>query len=58
MNFAFSEEQEELRNIVRQFLEAKSRVTATSNSSLFSKRWAAHFCVRRTSLLLFLPPTP
>ena len=24
MNFAFSEEQEELRNIVRQFLEAKS----------------------------------
>ncbi len=28
MNFAFSEEQEELRNIVRQFLEAKSPETA------------------------------
>jgi len=28
MNFAFSEEQEELRNIVRQFLEAKSAETA------------------------------
>lgn len=89
MNFAFSEEQEELRNIVRQFLEAKSseadvreqmdtergydpvvwaqmaeqlglqaspfpkssvaRVMATSNSSLFLKRWAAPFCARRTS---------
>ncbi len=28
MNFAFSEEQEELRNIVRQFLEAKSPESA------------------------------
>ncbi len=28
MNFAFSEEQEELRNIVRQFLEAKSAEAA------------------------------
>ena len=28
MNFAFSEEQEELRNIVRQFLDAKSPETA------------------------------
>ena len=28
MNFAFSEEQEELRNIVRQFLDAKSPESA------------------------------
>ena len=28
MNFAFSDEQEELRNVVRQFLDAKSPETA------------------------------
>ena len=38
MNFAFSEEQEELRNIVRQFLDAKS--PEATQAAAMAKRFA------------------